>query len=732
MKERLKKIIAKVAAVLGLSPDQVPLNDAGALALSAQQAAELARLSGQNDIVEAVNTALAAATEDSAATTAAANEETTVASTEETAATTAAAKKETTAATVDAAVEEALDRAASARMAEMNARIEALSAAPVPVPATRAAAPADAPLIGASGLFPGVALGGDRGKVFAAINAFGPSRPWNDHAREAITAYSEGMSYSAPSATFSVGSPAMDQLYADMKQAAFLTAPGTSITDLDADWRRLPSWWRPVYNVRPGDTYALSKTGHVIQPFGTGFKPNNHTDLWPEVVNLHKVELNYEFTVEELNDLERNWLYRFNQPKGSANAFKMPFVQYIMSRLAEMRDNDVREALVSGVYAPNETEQPGFYLNSIEGLFVKIDNARGTKFRPFTDLGELNDVNVVDYINAFCQRMRDVLGSAPMVIYTTFEWVKRYRRYFADSLQTTIGQVPTYVQDYPHVELYALDYLRGNFMFATDRNNISIINGDRADEGALRAVAAIKTLQFAGQFNKGIHVGVFGKPFKSTDPVDWKLQRFFSNAEPIEYASVPAEADTATPSAKYGNIIQLGGNTTEVTITGIADATAGRPVTILGPTGNKAAKITTGDTFIGTEASYSLPFGSRIRLMPLVGGKFAVMDYEAVETAAKVIPLAPDTTAIPSPEDGQIFTTGVNTKATVIASIGDPAHPYDGFTITVRGAGGAENVSTMATVAGKIQLASAMTFNMGSELTLRLYGGVWYEINRKV
>ena len=727
----MKKILAKIARILGLAPDKVPLNADGTLALSAEQQAALARFTGQQDIVNTINASLASSAEVDEHATDTAAQEGTGANTEVDEHAADAAVRNTAQASADAsALEAALDAGLNARLAEMDARIRELSASPEPSPRVPASAGA-APLYDAKCLFPEMSRT-SAGNFFAQINSFGTNRPWNDHAREAIAAYSEGRTYDPPKASFSVADSTLDQLYTDMKQGAFLTAPGTNILNLDSDWRKLPSWWRPVYNVRPGDTYALSKTGHVIQPFGKGFKPNNKTELWPEVVNLHKVELNYEFSVDELNALERDWLYRFNQPKGSANAFKMPFIMYIMARLAEMRDNDIRETLIQGVYAPNETERPGYYLNSMEGLFVKIDRARGTKYRPFTDLGSVNDSNIVDYINAFCQKMHDILGNAPMVLYTTYHNIMKYREHYSDAFQTPIANVPTFVQNYPNVELYPLDYLTGNFMFATDRNNITIINGDSADENNLRAVTAIKTLQFAGQFNKGIHVGVFGKPFKSTDPVDWKLQRFFSNAEPIKYASVPAEVDTATPSAKYGNIIQLGENTKEVTLTGIDDAIPGRPITILGPTGNNAAKITTGDTFVGSEASYSLPFGSRIRLMPLAGGKFAVMDYHAVETSAKVIPLPADAVSIPAPEDGQIFTTGTNTKATAIASIGEPAHPYDGFTITVRGAGGAENVSTMATVDGKIQLASAMTFAMGSELSLRLYSGVWYEISRKV
>ena len=620
-----------------------------------------------------------------------------------------------------------LNAATDRRVAELSAQLAAAQAAPTPVPPIRMAPPAT--MFSATTLFPEMSMG-MHGQKWAQLNAMSQERPWNLHAREAIQSFENGMECTVDTrVTFTQA--AWEQLHADLKQAAFLTAPGTNIMNLDADWRRLPDFWPSAYNCRTGDTYAISKSGHVIQPFGDGFKPNNETDFWPEVMSLQKVELNYEFTVDELAKIEQDWLYQFNQPKGSANAFKMPFVRYILGRLAEMRDNDVREALFSGVYAPNTTRKPGYYLNSIDGLMYKIDRARGVKYHPFTDLGKPNASNIQDYVHAFCKRLQDLRGKAPMILYTTYEYVLAYRKSYAQELQVTIANVPTYVQDYPHVRLYPLDYLRGDFMFATDASNIIVLNGDAADERSLRTAQTIKSLQIAGQFNKGIHVGVFGKKFKDNDPVDFSLQRFFSNAEPIEYASVPADVDAVELSAEYGHIIRLGANTKAVNITGISYAKAGQALTILGSQSDYAATITPGDTFLGTEAKYTLGKGTLIRLMPLPGGKFAVMDYQANQPEATTIQLKANETVIPAPLDRQVIVTAENTQDTAIASITDPQHPYDGFSFTLRGGGSDAHPTTLAAVTGKIVLSGPITLKAGNEITLLLSGDVWYEKNRK-
>lgn len=739
--KKRKEILAAVAGIFGWQASEVPLNADGTLNLNPSQQAEIVRLSGNTDIVAQVNASLGEATppcgapaapqtntDDAPAADPAPDQDQNARGPQD--APTAQAPVPDTAPAPCAdntqAVIDNLNRATENRVAELTARLQAVQAAPTPVPGITMS-PQTA-MYNNTTLFPAMSLG-IHGQTWAQLNAIGQQRPWNAHACEAMQCFADGVECTVDTrATFTQA--AWEQLHADLKQAAFLTAPGTNIMNLDADWRRLPDFWPSAYNCRTGDTYAISKSGHVIQPFGDGFKPNNETDFWPEVMSLQKVELNYEFSVDELAKIEQDWLYQFNQPKGSANAFKMPFVRYILGRLAEMRDNDVREALFSGVWAPNSTRKPGYYLNSIDGLMYKIDRARGVKYHPFTDLGTPNASNIQDYVHAFCKRLQDLRGKAPMILYTTYEYVLAYRKSYAQELQVTIANVPTYVQDYPHVRLFPLDYLRGNFMFATDARNIIILNGDSTDERNLRTAQTIKSLQIAGQFNKGIHVGVFGKKFKSTDPVDYSLQRFFSNAEPIEYASVPAEVDAAELSAEYGHIIRLGANTTEVDITGISYATSGQPITILGSQSDHPATITTGSTFLGPKAKYSLGKGTLIRLMPLSGGKFAVMGYQANQPAAATVNLDPDATGIPSPLDRQVFVTAANTADTAIASIAAPAHPYDGFTITLRG-GSDTHASTMATTEGKIQLSGPVTLKKDNEIVLCLYGEVWYETARK-
>ena len=645
--------------------------------------------------------------------------------------------------TGDQSLAQALDRAGShaeltRQLSEFNRMLSTVAAAN---PQVRSAASAGEhlPLVDAQGLFPD--LRGDfRARSLVDINAFSDARPWNAHAREAIAAATRGHSYTA-TGTFA-SSFVLRQLEADIAQELFLL-PAEQVSDLSGDARRLPAFWRNAYNIQSGQTYGLSEAGHVIQPFGDGFKPNNQVVFQPEVVSLQKVEINYEFDVDRLAEIENSWLMMFNQPAGSANAFKMPFVRYMLLVLSGVKESDLREALVSGVWAPNATRKPGYYLNSITGLFYKISQARGRKYRPFTTLGTPNTSNIVDYIESFCQQVEDAVGKkANMKIYLKPLLATAYRRLQADRLQVYVDDVPMRVEGHPNFELIPFDYLTGSFIFCTDANNIVIVNGPATEENQLRVVTSIKGLQMAGQFYKGIHVGVFGMEFSEGDPVNLRSQRFFSNAEDIEYASVPADADATTLSAKYGDRIRIGANTSEATITAIKDYQSGRPITIEGPlpvvsdsgavtAAPYGAKIVPGTTFIdpASASEYILGTGTSLRLMPLGNDKFAIVGYDAGPVADSTVVLAADAVEIPAPKDKQVFLTSDNSKATVIATIAESEDLYNGFSIRIQG-GGTSNASTMATT-DTIILREGMTFSKGSELTLSYQAGKWYEIARK-
>ena len=641
------------------------------------------------------------------------------------------------------ALDQVLDRAGAdaeltRQLAAMNQMLSTMAAAD---PKVRAAtnAQAEHPLLDNKGLFPGM-----RSHYSAPsaqdINAFSSSRPWNDHAREAIQASRQGLTYTAQNAF--VSSFVMKQLEADIAQELFLL-PASRMEDLSEDARRLPSFWRNAYNVQNGQMYGLSEAGHVIQPFGDGFKPNNEVVFQPEVVTLQKVEINYEFDVDRLAQIENGWLMLFNQPKGSANAYKPPFVRYMLMVLNGVKESDLREALVSGVWAPNSTRKPGYYLNSITGLFYKIEQARGKKFRPFTTLGKPNTSNIVDYVENYCQAVEDAVGKKNnMKFYMAPKYATAYRRQMADRLQILVNQVSLVVDGYPNFEIIPFDYLTGDFMFCTDANNIVITNGPAAEENQLRVVTTIKSLQMAGQFYKGIHVGVFGMEISETDPVNMRSQRFFSNAEDIQYASVPAPADATTLSAKYGNVIRIGANTAEQTITGITDYQVGRLITIEGPMpvvsgqgtitdAPYGAKIVPGSTFIdpNSKAEYVLKTGNSLRLMPLGGDKFAVVGYNGGPVADQTVQLAADATEVPQPLDRQIFVTTANTAETKIATIAEPENPYNGFSIRIKG-GSSTNATTIETTSSII-LRESIILDTDKEVTLRYQDGVWYEIARK-
>lgn len=755
-----KEFLNRVARVLGVhasditdAQGQVLLTDAQRAALQASLDADtysrvMASIeAGAVTSSQAAEESTEAQAQGSGAATAQAPEESTEAQAQGSGAPSAQTSEESAATQTqeegDEHLAQALDRAAG--NAELSRQLNALNhmlstvAAANPQVRSASASAGHPALSDAQGLFPDQ-RSGFRSRGFQDINAFSASRPWNDHARQAIEAAARGRSYTA-AGTFS-SSFVLRQLEADIAQELFLL-PADQVLDLSEDARRLPSFWRNAYNIQSGQMYGLSEAGHVIQPFGDGFKPNNQVIFQPEVVSLQKVEINYEFDVDRLAEIENSWLLMFNQPKGSANAYKMPFVRYMLLVLSGVKESDLREALVSGVWAPNATRKPGYYLNSITGLFYKIDQARGRKYRPFTTLGTPNTSNIVDYIESFCQAVEDAVGKkANMKIYLKPAFATAYRRQQAERLQVYVDDIPMRVEGHPNFELIPFDYLTNDFIFCTDANNITIVNGPASEENQLRVVTAVKALQMAGQFYKGIHVGVFGMEFSESDPVNMHSQRFFSNAEDIEYASVPADADATVLSAKYGNIIRIGANTSQQTISSIKDYQIGHPIVIEGPLpvvsdsgavtpAPYGAKIVPGTTFIdpASASEYVLGTGNSIRLMPLGNDKFAVIGYDGGPVADQTVYLAADAVAIPAPLDKQLFITAGNSKATAIASIGTPENPYNGFTIRIQG-GGTSNASTMATTADII-LREAMTFSKGAELSLRYQDGKWYEISRK-
>ena len=281
-----------------------------------------------------------------------------------------------------------------------------------------------------------------------------------------------------------------------------------------------------------------------------------------------------------------------------------------------------------------------------------------------------------------------------------------------------------YVKEYPAVKIIPVPNADNHHrIFWTFEGNIKTYEDKPGEMTAFNLEQEDWSLKVWSNWRESIWAIAVGFKYTKKEDMDYTRQMIFCNEydRPASYF-VDADKDK-NPSAKLHTSIVTVANAAEFAITDIEDAPVGAVISLKCGSVDKGVKIEKSGNFELISDAWQPGKGDVIKLMKRADGKFIEIGRENASSDA--LQFAPDETT-PSLLDGEVFVTGVNTKATAITNFTDAEA---GIVYTIYG-NGSENASTIAS-GGNFVLTEAITLSEGKFIKLaKAADGKFYEVAR--
>lgn len=501
----------------------------------------------------------------------------------------------------------------------------------------------------------------------------------------------------------------------------------------------LPGFWPVHRGVIDRVTDAVMSVGNVTQARKPDWTPGFQMWVEAESRKIYRIQIDKQWNGYQLQELETTWLNTIYNFDGSS-PYKHSFIAFLITKIYEKARQEDAEGAWNGIYAPNVhgiTKQ-GHYLNAQSGLRHQLYFFRDVlkKITPYVSkVGRFSASNAQDYCKGFVESLPlEVRHKQNMVWYMSpSNLVKVQEDYKQKNAlhNDYTGEKLNYIEGYPNITFQTDKRLEGsNLMFITDKENIEILEYLEEEKRKFRIEELKRDTYMHADYRFGCAFVFSGMELPENSEFKGVAQYIFVNDEPIFPATVTVPLFGKPLSAP----VEINYNRLHVHPEMVADVTklTGLPEgTVIEITGN-AQMVTTAKI-----KKKSAGNGGNLDL---------TADFDPKTTYKLILVIQPDGTykEITRVEE---FPTGVPAVATfddlVVDYTEGAVQKYEGeageLTEIVGGNEGSvitlygsENALTVKAVAGKIQTTGGdVVLNADAKfITLRNFGGVWYEIKK--
>lgn len=504
----------------------------------------------------------------------------------------------------------------------------------------------------------------------------------------------------------------------------------------------LPGFWPKRFNVVDSISDAVMDVANVTQGRKADWSPNPDFFIDAEKRKIYPVQIDVEFTAEQLQEFETSWIHLIIGMDGSS-PYKLSFVAYLVKKIDDQARIEDRISSINGVYVkkPKGIKTKGSYLNRQNGLRYQLMKFRDLdkKIVPFVSkLGAPTLTNMYDYMTEKRDWLpQDIRTAQGMKWYLSRQALNGYQNGYklANGLyQDYDGNQLNHIEGYPNLEFVVLDDLEGTFlMFITDKDNIEILE-DVPNEKSIYRFEYLKRSTF-------IHADYkFASAFKFAG---FKLPAnspFLGQAQYIWVNDVPTFSDNffvpmygaplSAPIEVNFTRVKTDINLLSDVITINSDLTVGQIVKIVGNTGQLTTALIKNKTVpnggnLDLTADFNPKLGGTLLLLKTVTGF-----KEISRTAAPESPASTTLEFTGTSIDAKLGSEFVY-KGTSSVSLADILNGVDGAEVKIYGQ--ATNTLTVAAVANKIVLtggSSAVLDDATKFIVVKKFDGLWVEIAR--
>lgn len=495
----------------------------------------------------------------------------------------------------------------------------------------------------------------------------------------------------------------------------------------------LPSFWPKRLNVDDRVSDGTIVTAEITQARKLPWLPKNKQKIETEEGRIYPVQIDAEFIGFNLQKMESSWLNSFN--KEGSQAYKMSFVQYLLSELDKRARIEDRVSTISGVYVatPENATTAASYMQRQDGLLYQIWKAINVtkKLKPF-DLGLPTTSNIVDYVDSMIKALPDeVRIQQGLKFYLSDEWLRAYKRRYEQihGSYTDYTGYPKNPKDYTNIEFEAMPDFSGlDIMFITFSDNIEILENIPGEKSKYHFEMLKRIIYIFADYKLGVRLIHIGTTTKDGDPDEFKVQSVWSNNAPAFKSDffIPVYDDaTGKVSAKYSNLtVDAGWGTA---ITEFTDTYENQIIKIKGNTALAGAiNVTDGAKInLAGDAAFNLKLGGTLTLRANGDGTVTeIKRTTAPATAPSTVVNFSGTTVDANAGTEFQYTGGAATLAAITGGV-------EGKVIKISGA--AANALTIADVTGNVNVAGNAVMDAdGDFVELILVDGVWEEKSRTI
>ncbi|MEI7486284.1 MAG: hypothetical protein WCJ72_02530 [Chryseobacterium sp.] len=272
------------------------------------------------------------------------------------------------------------------------------------------------------------------------------------------------------------------RLNADLKE--YQIQNPNFIRDLYTDTYGLPTFWPKRVGVIDMVQDVVMDISNVTQARKPDWTPGFEMFLDAEKRRIFRIQIDLEFDGYQLQELETAWLASIYNMEGSS-PYKNSFVAFLVSKITIKARQEDREGAINGIFVPSPAgiKAKGHYLNGQSGIRHQLFMFRDVlkRITPYiSKVGKFSSANAYDYAKGFIESLPlGIRTKANMKFYLSPSNIVKIRDSYKaiNALHNDYtGNQLNYIDGYPNITFEGVNDFEGsNLMFITDDQNIEIL-----------------------------------------------------------------------------------------------------------------------------------------------------------------------------------------------------------------------------------------------------------------
>lgn len=256
------------------------------------------------------------------------------------------------------------------------------------------------------------------------------------------------------------------------------------IRDLYVDKYGLPDFWEKRFGVLDQIQDAVMDLSSVTQARKPDWAPGFELFIAAEKRRIYRIQIDMEFTGYQLQELENSWLASIYKMDGSS-PYKYTFIAFLLKKISDKARQEDREGAISGIYVPTPAgiKSKGHYLNAQSGILHQLFsfiNLRKTVVPYVSSVGKFISANAYEYtkgmVEALPLAVRNGTGRRIYMSPSNIVKVKDNYKHINSQNNDYSGNEIDYIDGYPNLPFYGMKDLEGtDLIFITADENVEIL-----------------------------------------------------------------------------------------------------------------------------------------------------------------------------------------------------------------------------------------------------------------